>query len=135
MSNLKRVAKPAKAKVLDPHTAALLASIERGLQEAAAGEGRVTTGAVIAKRAAGRPPQAEHKEPVTLRLESDALGLWRASGKGWQTRAAALLARNAPNKQKGLMMAIPAKKKAAAVTIHGKKKPVVVAPNKKSRSA
>jgi len=69
---------------------------ERSLQEALAGEGRVTTGEEIAKRTAGRPPQAVHKAPVTLRLDPSSLERWRASGKGWQTRAAAVLAKYAP---------------------------------------
>ena len=82
---------------LDADTAALLASIERGLQEAKAGEGRVNTPEQIAaRRAAGRPVQAVHKAPVTLRLEPEVLAAWRASGKGWQTRAAQALATLAP---------------------------------------
>lgn len=44
----------------------------------------------------GRPPAARHKAPVTLRMDEDALAAWRASGKGWQTRAAELLAKHAP---------------------------------------
>ncbi len=44
----------------------------------------------------GRSPTQVHKAPVTLRLDPQALALWRASGKGWQTRAAALLAERAP---------------------------------------
>jgi uncharacterized protein (DUF4415 family) len=44
----------------------------------------------------GRPPSQVHKAPVTLRLDPQALALWRASGKGWQTRAAAVLAERAP---------------------------------------
>lgn len=73
-----------------------MASLERGLRQALAGEGRVTTGEEIARRTSGRPPLATHKEPVTLRLAPDTLARWRASGKGWQTRAAAVLAANAP---------------------------------------
>lgn len=34
---------------------------------------------------------------ITLRLDSDVLALWRATGKGWQTRAAAVLATVAPS--------------------------------------
>ena len=83
-------------KKMDAETAELLASIERGLQQAFAGEGRVTTAEEIIKRTSGRPPLAVHKEPVTLRMAPDALARWRASGKGWQTRAAAVLAANAP---------------------------------------
>jgi uncharacterized protein (DUF4415 family) len=73
-----------------------MASLERGLQEAQRGEGRVTTLEEIAKRTAGRPRQDVHKQPVTLRMDPDALARWRASGKGWQTRAAQALAAAAP---------------------------------------
>jgi uncharacterized protein (DUF4415 family) len=34
----------------------------------------------------GRPPLAEPKEKVTLRLDAVALRALRATGKGWQTR-------------------------------------------------
>ena len=72
---------------------ALLRSIEEGL----AGVGRVNTPEqIVARRAAGRPVQAVHKMPVTLRLEPEVLASWRASGKGWQTRAAQALAKLAP---------------------------------------
>ncbi|ASM75798.1 hypothetical protein VITFI_CDS0019 [Vitreoscilla filiformis] len=40
--------------------------------------------------------QAIHKQPVTLRMDAEALARWRATGKGWQTRAAAVLAAAAP---------------------------------------
>jgi uncharacterized protein (DUF4415 family) len=89
-------------KNLDADTAALLASIERGLAQAAQGVGRITTPEQIAQRVArraGRPPGAVatvHKQPVTLRVAPDALARWRASGKGWQTRAASVLAAHAP---------------------------------------
>jgi len=74
-----------------------MASLERGLQQVLAGEGRVHTPEMIAaRRAAGRPALPTHKEPVTLRMAPEALARWRASGKGWQTRAAAVLAEHAP---------------------------------------
>ncbi|MFZ4538413.1 BrnA antitoxin family protein [Propionivibrio sp.] len=40
--------------------------------------------------------QKSTKRPTTLRLDEAALARWRASGKGWQTRAAELLAKHAP---------------------------------------
>ena len=43
---------------------------------------RVTTGEAIARRVGGRPTQAVHTQPVTLRLNPDVLAQWRASGKG-----------------------------------------------------
>jgi uncharacterized protein (DUF4415 family) len=47
----------------------------------------------------GRPKASQHKEPVTLRVDAEVLAAWRASGKGWQTRAAAALAAQAPKCQ------------------------------------
>ncbi|MEY4265943.1 MAG: hypothetical protein RIS90_478 [Pseudomonadota bacterium] len=47
----------------------------------------------------GRPKATQHKEPVTLRVDPEVLAAWRASGKGWQTRAAAALAAQAPKSQ------------------------------------
>ncbi len=72
---------------------ALLRSVEEGLR----GEGRINTPEqIVARRTGGRPVQAVHKQPVTLRLDASVLSAWRASGKGWQTRAAAALAIMAP---------------------------------------
>ncbi len=72
---------------------ALLRSIDQGLR----GEGRLNTPEhIVARRSSGRPAQVVHKLPVTLRLDPDVLARWRASGKGWQTRAAAALAAHAP---------------------------------------
>jgi len=44
-------------------------------------------------RGAGKKPA---KQQVTLRLEQDTLARWRASGAGWQTRIAHVLAQHAP---------------------------------------
>lgn len=87
----------ARARKPDAETLQFMADLERSIQEAQAGTAdRVTTGAEIERRTRGRPPAAAHKAPVTLRLEPEALARWRASGKGWQTRAAALLKAKAP---------------------------------------
>ena len=50
----------------------------------------------IKKILRGRPAGSGSKQPATLRIDKEALARWRASGKGWQTRAAALLAKHAP---------------------------------------
>jgi uncharacterized protein (DUF4415 family) len=47
----------------------------------------------VKKRGAQKAPL---KAPVTLRMDEAALTRWRASGKGWQTRAAEVLSRYAP---------------------------------------
>lgn len=83
-------------KTKDPEILEFEAALLRSVEQALRGEGRVTTGEEIARRVAGRPRQEVHKQPVTLRVDPDALALWRASGKGWQTRAAQALAAAAP---------------------------------------
>jgi uncharacterized protein (DUF4415 family) len=81
----------------DAETLQFMADLEASIQQAQAGEfARVTSGEEIARRTRGRPPAVALKAPVTLRLDAQALALWRASGKGWQTRAAAALAAAAP---------------------------------------
>lgn len=86
------------SKKPDPELLEFMGALERGLQDAARGEDRVnTTEQIVARRAAGRPVQAVHKQPVTLRLDPNVLTRWRASGKGWQTRAAAALVTLAPD--------------------------------------
>ena len=85
------------SKKPDAEMLEFMAALEQGVQEAIRGEGRVTTPEQIKTRnAGGRPVQTVHKQPVTLRLPPDVLAAWRASGKGWQTRAAAVLAAMAP---------------------------------------
>jgi uncharacterized protein (DUF4415 family) len=59
-------------------------------------EGKAAMAVAAENARRGRPKAAQHKEPVTLRLDPQALAAWRASGKGWQTRAAAALAAMAP---------------------------------------
>ena len=39
----------------------------------------------------GRPPLAEPKPTLNMRVDADVLAYLRASGKGWQTRVNALL--------------------------------------------
>ncbi len=72
----------------------------RGIDETQAGQyARVSTPHTIVARRAGRPlgsAQAVVKSPTTLRLDHAVLERWRASGKGWQTRAAHVLATHAP---------------------------------------
>lgn len=41
-------------------------------------------------------PFGSSKQSTTLRVEQSALSRWRATGKGWQTRAAQVLALHAP---------------------------------------
>ena len=50
------------------------------------------------RHAAGRPETAfpASKQQVTLRLDRDVLGRWRASGPGWQQRMNAALRAAAP---------------------------------------
>ncbi|MDD5028961.1 MAG: BrnA antitoxin family protein [Rhodoferax sp.] len=83
----------------DPELSEFENDLLESIMQAKRGEfARVTTPAQIAARR-GRPVgsvQATTKTPTTLRLNTPALNRWRASGKGWQTRAAAILEQHAP---------------------------------------
>ena len=89
-----------KTKPKDPELAEFEAALLRSVEQATRGEyAAVHTPAQIAARR-GRPTgsvQAKHRQPTTLRLDDEVLARWRASGKGWQTRAAELLAKYAPH--------------------------------------
>jgi uncharacterized protein (DUF4415 family) len=71
----------------------LLESVRQAVAGDFRGAAVRTPQALAAKR--GRP-FGSHKSPTTLRVDEMALQRWRASGKGWQTRAAAVLAKYAP---------------------------------------
>jgi len=47
----------------------------------------------VRRRGAGKKPA---KQQVTLRLAPDTLARWRATGAGWQSRIAQVLAEHAP---------------------------------------
>jgi uncharacterized protein (DUF4415 family) len=51
---------------------------------------------LLGVRKPGRPLGSGKTEQISIRVPIEALEKWRASGKGWQTRAAQLLTRNAP---------------------------------------
>ncbi|MGC3944582.1 MAG: BrnA antitoxin family protein [Chryseolinea sp.] len=100
MKNLKTMNVAKMAAAIEADAGQPLAGLREALAEAKAGVmGHIHTPDQIAARQRGRPAgtkAAVTKEPVTLRLDPDVLTLWRASGKGWQTRAAAALATMAP---------------------------------------
>lgn len=48
------------------------------------------TGVALAKQR-GRPAGTATTEQIAIRVNKEALTRWRATGKGWQTRAAKLL--------------------------------------------
>jgi uncharacterized protein (DUF4415 family) len=80
-----------------------LSDFERGLLESIGqmkrGEMAEVPPPEIIHARRGRPAgsvQDATKQPTTLRMDATALARWRASGKGWQTRAAELLAKHAP---------------------------------------
>ena len=83
---------PAKHKSSSPHLVDPDEAPE--ITEAWVREADLYQGDKLVRR--GRPPVPTPKQPVTLRLDPQVLALWRASGKGWQTRAAAILAERAP---------------------------------------
>ena len=53
-------------------------------------------GKAAMRKARGRPVVANKKQTITIRLAPEVIARWRASGKGWQTRASELLEKNAP---------------------------------------
>lgn len=71
--------------MIDADTAALMASLERGLSEAARGEGHVTTPEQIAARMRARPI-ASTKQTVKLHLSPEVVAAFKATGPGWQAR-------------------------------------------------
>ena len=85
---------------MDAEQAQFAADVLASIQQAKRGEfARVHTPEMIVARRAGRPVgsvKVSTKRPTTLRLDDEVLARWRASGKGWQTRAAQVLAANAP---------------------------------------
>jgi uncharacterized protein (DUF4415 family) len=54
---------------------------------------RPATGTLTQAIAAGRPPSANPKKQITLRLDPDVIEKFRATGKGWQSRINAELRR------------------------------------------
>jgi uncharacterized protein (DUF4415 family) len=86
-------------KAIEADSGMELPRLRESLEQAKRGEfAEVHTHETLAARR-GRPAgsvQATTKRPTTLRIDSGALDRWRASGKGWQTRAAELLAKHAP---------------------------------------
>ena len=92
------VEKVARAVEVDAGHA--LPGLRESLAQAKAGEFAAvhTPEQITARRKADRPvgsKQVKTKSSVTIRMEPEALARWRASGKGWQARAAALLAAKA----------------------------------------
>ena len=96
MSESKRVSTP----WVDPDDAPDLSDMDPAKGVWSVGGHVVTPEEGMASMAAasrrGRPKAEHHKEPVTLRVDAEVLARWRASGKGWQTRAAQALAKMAP---------------------------------------
>lgn len=79
--------KPTK-RAIDPEMAQFEDALLRSAEQAAHGEGRVTTPEQIAARR-GRPVgsvKAAPKIPTTIRFDQDVLEALKASGRGWQTR-------------------------------------------------
>ena len=85
----------------DPEMREFEEALMRSIGDAKRGEFAAvhTPEMIVGYKTRGRPVgsvQAVTKRPTTLRLDEEALARWRASGKGWQTRAAAVLAKYAP---------------------------------------
>jgi uncharacterized protein (DUF4415 family) len=80
---------------VDPEMQAFEEALLRSLDQVKAGQyGKVHTPDMIETRRRGRPTGSVKvitKQPTTLRLDPQTLESWRATGKGWQTRAAEVL--------------------------------------------
>jgi uncharacterized protein (DUF4415 family) len=80
---------------VDPEMQAFEEALLRSLDQVKAGQhGMVHTPEMIEARRRGRPTgsvKVVTKQPTTLRLDPQTLESWRATGKGWQTRAAEVL--------------------------------------------
>ena len=74
---------------IDAEMAEFEAALLRAIDQTARGEGRVTTPEQITSRRVGRPAgplKATPKVSTTIRLSSDVVQAFRATGNGWQTR-------------------------------------------------
>ena len=82
-------------KPVDPEMQAFEEALLRSIDQVKAGQyGTVHTPEMIEARRRGRPTGSVKvitKQPTTLRLDPQTLESWRATGKGWQTRAAEVL--------------------------------------------
>jgi uncharacterized protein (DUF4415 family) len=78
------------AKAVEADAGQSLPGLREALAEARAGKFAVVhTPEQIAARKRGRPVgtvKAGAKVPITLRVDADVLAVFKASGKGWQTR-------------------------------------------------
>ena len=94
--DLKKIDIEKIAAAVEADAGQALAGLRESLLQAKTGNfARVVTPEQIAERRRGRPVGST-RSPVTLRVDTDALKSWRATGKGWQTRAAQVLAKHAP---------------------------------------
>jgi uncharacterized protein (DUF4415 family) len=94
MASVKKLNDMSDSKDMSDFERELLESIRQAVTGKFNGACVTHTPEAIKKR--GRPAGTT-KRPATLRIDELALEAWRASGKGWQTRAAAILAKHAPS--------------------------------------
>ena len=50
----------------------------------------------------GRPKVANPRKLLSLRLQPDVIARWKATGPGWQTRMAQVLAKSAPKSRRSV---------------------------------
>lgn len=91
--------KTTKPVVVDAELQQFMDDLEESIAQAKRGEFAALHTPAQIKARRGRPlgsVQATTKQAMTLRLDADVLARWRASGKGWQTKMAAILTAAAP---------------------------------------
>ncbi len=74
----------------------LLESVRQAMTSEFVGDAVTYSPAAIETLKRRGRPVGSSKKSTTLRIEESALSRWRATGKGWQTRAAQVLAVHAP---------------------------------------
>jgi uncharacterized protein (DUF4415 family) len=74
----------------------LLESVRQAMASEFVGDSVTYSPAAIETLKRRGRPVGSSKQSTTLRIEESALSRWRATGKGWQTRAAQVLALHAP---------------------------------------
>lgn len=82
---------PARA---DSRVAATIADETPEITDRWIAEADLMQGSTVVRR--GRPPAADPKRLLSLRIPETVIARWKATGPGWQTRMADAIARAAP---------------------------------------
>lgn len=87
------------ATAIEADAGQALPGLRRSLKQARNGEYAAVHTAEKLKARRGRPVGSVKNNPlkaISLRLDANTLEKWRSTGRGWQTRAANVLAKHVP---------------------------------------